>query len=777
MKRIQPLHTLLFFVALLSTSGSMAANKTVNLAVDYKTVNFTGMPAQALAVNDQIPSPTLHFTEGDHVTINVTNHLKTGTTIHWHGLILPWQMDGVAQVSQKPIKPGDTFHYQFTLKQAGTYWYHAHKGLQEQQGVYGGITIDPLHPAIKSSKDFMVILSDWNDTDPETVYANLKKEGDYYSKTMPLQPSLWRFWKSYHAAPSKKDKQQLMSAYLGMQKMRMSIYDISDIKYDTFLLNGHPPSAPWTAQVKVGDTVRLRFVGAGASTFFKVKIPHHPLKVVQVDGQNVKPYTVDKLTIAPGETYDVLISIIQEKPTIIYTESADKVGVALGALLTEKNQTVDYQAVAPFPDPAPVSMMNHGMMVGMSDEQDRGINKTASMMDHNNHQQHQGHMPAMPKISSSTQYDPLVSPTKTNDPSISVQVINIDLTGYMDRYMWFLNGLPESEATPIIIQPGKRYRIVFTNKTMMHHPMHIHGHWFILRNGHGAYDPKLHTIDIPPGATVVADFDADASGQWIFHCHNLFHMKAGMSNIIRYQDSTTVAEDKTNVHAHHGTTTVPQSTQTNYLPGHKHVDWYANQEIDISGDLPHQIYQAGLATLIGYDDNKLQLNMEDAEINQGTVEQANLDVFAWHLIDQFWAVKGGVNYTYRPAGTPYFQPGVGIEGLMPYFIQTDVRSYYHSGSAKLDLSLARDTQLTNRFYLRTKAEGIFATKTIDNDEIGSGLNSLEWTVRPYYQLTNNLSVYWQYQYTHDYSSLRRLQESEGEATSESTYSIGFDWLL
>lgn len=775
-------HSLIFYFLLITiglgtSAPAIAENRTVDLEVDYKTVNFTGKSAQALAINNQIPGPTLHFKEGDQVTINVKNHLDVGTSLHWHGLIVPWEMDGVSEVSQKPIPPGGIFHYQFTVKQAGSYWYHAHNGLQEQQGAYGGIIIDPIKPSIKSDKDFTVILSDWNNADPETVYANLKREGDYYSKAMPLQPSLVRFWKDYSAAPTPQAKADLRTAYQGMQKMRMSIYDISDIKYDAFLLNGHPASEPWTTQVQMGDTVRLRFVGAGASTYFNVKIPNHALTIVQVDGQDIKPYTKDSLMIAPGETYDVLITITKDSPTIIYTQSTDKSGVALGALLTHINQVVDYSAVVPFADPAPVTMMSHGMMIGMSDEQERERPKKTMMMDHDRHIEK---LADAPSVSSPTQYDPLQSTSKTNDPSLPVEVIGIDLTGYMDRYVWFLNGVTEAQAKPMLIEHGKRYRIIFTNKTMMHHPMHIHGHWFILRNGHGAYDPLLHTIDVPPGATVIADFDADTSGQWFFHCHNLFHMKAGMANIFRYQENEVMNEDMSHVMPVADSTPTPKqqaATIEPYLPGHKQVPWYYSQELEISGDIENEIYQGTVATLIGSDINKLQLNMEDAEINHGTVDEANIDLFGWRLVDQFWAVKGGINYTYRPASTPYFQPGVGIEGLMPYFIQTDLRTYYHNGSTKLDVSLARDTQLTNRFYLRAALESIFATKTVDEDEIGSGLNSLEWTLRPYYQVTSNFSLYWQYQYTHNYSSLKRLQEDSGEPTTESIYSIGFSWLI
>jgi FtsP/CotA-like multicopper oxidase with cupredoxin domain len=254
-------------------SNVFAAERVVNFDVEYKTVYFAGKARKAISVNNQIPAPTLHFKEGDHVTINVHNHLNEETAIHWHGIILPWQMDGVLGVTQRGIPPGGVFHYQFTLHQSGTYWYHAHAGLQEQQGLYGAFLIDPpKKPHYKYSKDYVVVLSDWSNTHPDQILANLKKEGDYYSPRFPLQPSLVKFIHDYRKA-STEERKKIIDDYKMMQQMRMSIYDISDVAYDAFLLNGQPNSSPWTAPVKIGDVVRLRFIGAGGSTIFRVKIP------------------------------------------------------------------------------------------------------------------------------------------------------------------------------------------------------------------------------------------------------------------------------------------------------------------------------------------------------------------------------------------------------------------------------------------------------------------------------------------------------------------------
>jgi FtsP/CotA-like multicopper oxidase with cupredoxin domain len=728
----------------------LAQNRIVNLSIAYKVVNFTGKKVKAIAINNQIPGPTLHFKEGDTVTINVHNHINRSTSLHWHGIILPWRMDGVPGVSQQPIAPGGVFHYHFTLHQFGTYWYHAHKDFQEQEGVYGAMIITPTKPRIHSNKDVAIVLSDWSNTRPEQIYANLKKEGDFYAIKKPLQPSLAQFIRDYHSAKTPADKDYILNAYKMMQTMRMSIYDLSDVAYDAFLLNGHTNKNPWTKRVKVGDIVRLRFIDAGASSIFLVKIPGTKLQVVAADGNDVKPYFINSLTMAPGETFDVLIEINKNKPYILYGESIDTSGAAIGALITQPNQVVDYKEVRPFPKPKPM-MMPHDMP--MSDDAHRGHQMKNSPSRHGATPS----MPMTPSISSPTKYDKLVSLTKTNNPNSPVTVIKMTLDGYMDRYVWFLNGLPEYDAKPIMIQHGKWYRLVFRNDTMMHHPMHIHGHWFILRNGHGAYDPKLHTIDVPPGATVIADMHADAHGQWIFHCHNLIHMKAGMSNIFRYADT-------------------PKS-EFSGLTGHVMPRWYYANELDVGGDFFHDSVQGSFENFMGTDFNKLEINAEDIELEKGKTTHANVDVFYWHLLSQFWAIKGGMNYVYRPAYTPYVQPGIGIEGLMPYFVDTNIRSYWYDDSLKLKAEFSRDTQLTHHVFLRLAMEGVFASKTVAKDEIGNGLNSLEWAVRPYYQLNPNLAVYIEYQHTQHYGVQKSLLAEENEATIEDRYNVGLSLLF
>ncbi|HAT1868130.1 TPA: multicopper oxidase domain-containing protein [Legionella pneumophila] len=903
------------------------AKHIVNLVVAYKTVNFAGKPRRAIAVNGQIPAPTLHFKEGDDVTINVYNHLDEGTSIHWHGLLVPWQMDGVDEVSQKPIPPGGVFHYRFKLYQRGTYWYHAHAKVQEQEGLYGTFIIDPPHPpSYHYTKDYVVVLSDWSNTPAEQVLANLKKDGDYYGPRFPLQPSLMKFLHDYRKA-SLEERKKLIADYKMMQQMRMSIYDLSDVAYDAYLLNGQSQSHPWTAPVKVGDTVRLRFIGAGASTIYRVKIPDAKVDMVHIQGNDVSPYPIEDFWIAPGETYDILVTIQKNKPYIIYAESIDTLGKAYGALVTDSNQAVNYQQVTPFPEPLPVTReMMANMMKSMNGgamdrNQPHGLmskNKSSTAMkpsmtmpshsktmssqsaNHSmasmtsqkkmdNLSNHSVHslpsmkskssltsmktmdMPgmnhgtmnnnkrpnstqsshSMPKHSSSTQgsmgkkmahsanysdmsanmkmkpdmpmehgmsmndsmnmqmpieptiigdkieppdstkattigtkYQELKAAVKTNNPNKPVDgIIKMELFGYMDRYIWFINGLPEYKAKPILIEPGKRYRIIFTNNSMMRHPMHIHGHWFILRNGHGAYDPLLHTIEVAPGATAVADFDTEASGQWFFHCHHLLHMTAGMARVFQYTTIIEIAKGtlKPENYAFQQAyinrpivredEVMPLDTALINHPAGHHQGFYRASYLELGEDPFHNAQEMTFRGLYGPDYNKLQLYTEDAEIYKGAVENADIDVFYWHLISQFWAIKGGVNYFYRPGG-PYWQPGIGIEGVMPYYIDTNIRTYYRDGSVKFDIQLARANQLTNNFFFLTGIRSILATHTVIKNEIGNGLNQMRYIIRPYYRLKPGLSIFTEYEHDKEYGTLKRILQSQGEPTTQDTVTLG-----
>lgn len=311
--------------------------------------------------------------------------------------------------------------------------------------------------------------------------------------------------------------------------------------------------------------------------------------------------------------------------------------------------------------------------------------------------------------------------------------------------------------------------------------MHIHGHFFILRNGHGEYDPFLHTIEVPPGATVVADFDADAGGgQWFFHCHHLYHMVAGMSRVFRY---STFMEDYKKTLSQDKKPLSPSASVPSHEPefvmhpqGH-HPHLLRANFLDMGYDPYHNVQKGNLNALFGWDEHKLQLYSEDAEIRKGKVEEADLDMFYWYLLSEFWAIKGGANYVYKPSHHPYWQPGIGIEGLFPYFIYTNLRTYVHEGSVKFDIQVNRDTQLAHNFFIRTGLRGVLATQAIKKDQIGRGLNYIEYIIRPYVTLTPRVALFTEFDFTQNYGNLKKILHKKGESTSEKVFMVGVSLLF
>jgi len=585
------------------------------------------------------------------------------------------------------------------------------------------------------------VLSDWINTKPNQVFANLKKTGDYYENKFPLHTSLFHYLSLIkHATP--KQRQYLIKTFRQMQKTRMGVYDLSDVAYPTFLINGHPPSRMWKGKVKVGDIVRLRIIGAGASTYFKVKIPGTKLKVINYDGNNTKPYFTDHIILGPGETYDVLVKIRHKNPYIIYAEGLSTIRAGIGALVTNSQQTVDTTHIKPFPKPIPLAMQ----MV-----------RPASVLP-------------------IKKYEQLQAPHRTNNPNKPVHIIRMKLSGYMGRYMWFINGKLGYYVKPIPIKFGERYRIIYTNASLMRHPMHIHGHWFILRNGHGAYDPLIHTVDVPPFHTATVDFDAvePTHGQWFMHCHNLYHLVSGMDRIFRY---TTQPNNPRKTYS---------ANKPYYPSGDKNIFALLNgptlpkfyrTDISVGGDFGNETYQGTFKFVGGSDYNKLQLFTNEAEMDNGTVNTADMDFFYQRTISQFWNLKGGVNFVYRPASTSYWQPGLGIEGLMPFFIDTDLRTYLHDGSFKFDLELGRDTWIFHRFFINFGLRGIWATKTIRKDMIGSGFNILEATITPYIKLNPRMTFFVTFEHDAYFSRLKVLRLAEGQTSREDFLFVGLTAIL
>ncbi|MDA0652246.1 MAG: copper resistance system multicopper oxidase [Proteobacteria bacterium] len=517
----------------LLAAASMAHAGIYNLSIGEKTVNLTGSDRTGIAINGTIPGPVLRFKEGEDITINVTNTMAVDTSIHWHGLILPFKQDGVPGISFDGIKPGTTHTYRFPAQNNGTYWYHSHSGLQEQAGVYGAIVIEPkAREPFRYDREYVVVLSDWHDTKPERVLGNLKKMSDYYNYN---QRTIGDFFSDV----SKKGFGAAIEDRKMWGDMRMTPTDIADVSGYTFLVNGKNTKQNWTGLFKPGERVRLRFVNASAMTFFDVRIPGLKMTVVQADGNNVWPVNVDEFRIAVAETYDVIVRPEDDKAYTLFAESMGRTGFARGTLAPKEGMAADIPAMRERPLLSMTDMsMDHGSMAGMDHSTMKGMDH--SKMTGMDHSKMGGPKPdpfyapgsgLMPKAANGGKFLSYAD-LKAQKPLYKVRKptreITLRLTGNMERYFWSINDKKYSQADPIRLKYGERVRFKFVNETMMTHPMHLHGMWTILDNGSKKWNPIKHTVSIAPGTTVYTETEVDAPGKWAFHCHLIYHMATGM---------------------------------------------------------------------------------------------------------------------------------------------------------------------------------------------------------------------------------------------------------
>jgi FtsP/CotA-like multicopper oxidase with cupredoxin domain len=496
-----------------------------DLTIAETPVNFTGAPRMATTINGSIPAPTLRWRAGDTVTLRVTNRLAEDTSIHWHGILLPFEMDGVPGISFKGIPPGETFTYRFKVQQTGTYWYHSHSGMQEQTGMYGAIVIEPTRGAdpIRADRDYVVQLSDWTDEDPMRVIAKLKAQSDYYNFN---QPTAVQFFRDASSAG--------LSAAINKRKMwnqmRMNPTDLADISAYTYtyLMNGVTPAGNWTGQFRPGERVRLRFINSGAMTFFDVRIPGLKMTVVQADGQDVEPVTVDEIRIGVAETYDVIVTPKDEAYTV-FAQSMDRTGFARGTLAPRAGM----QAAVPAPDkPQPLDMEDMmGDMTGVArahharTEYGPGVDMRVDMPRTNLDDPGVGLRDNGRRVLTYADLHTIGGPLDKRGPA---REIELHLTGNMERYTWSIDGVEFGRSTPVHFRHNERLRVVFVNDTMMAHPMHMHGMWNELESPDGRFQVRKHTITVQPAQRVSFLVTADALGRWAWHCHLLIHMDMGM---------------------------------------------------------------------------------------------------------------------------------------------------------------------------------------------------------------------------------------------------------
>ncbi|WP_320533799.1 copper resistance system multicopper oxidase [Robbsia andropogonis] len=554
---------------------------TFDLEIGTRAVNLTGKSRRAFTVNGSMPAPLLQWRQGDTVTLRVRNALYEVTSIHWHGIVLPFGMDGVPGISFPGIAPGETFTYRFKVRQAGTYWYHSHSGFQEQLGLYGPIVIVPQDgDTVRPDRDYVVMLSDWTDEKPSTILSNLKADSDYYNRQMPTVPGFFRdvHTEGLHAAILKRRM---------WNTMRMNPTDFADVSGATYtyLTNGKSPAANWTGIARAGERIRLRFINASASSIFDVRIPGIKMTVIAADGQQVDPVDVDEFRFAAAETYDVLFTMPDDRAYTIFSESIDRSGYARGTLapsmdmvgsvpmMRAKTWLADEDMMGAMPMPMPMHGMDMGhggkrhdttmpgMAMGTMDMHPLSSAKTAVL-----------HAPSPDITSARSDTDAPLStgvevdmriamPSKRLDdpgprlrtgetqgasewrvltyadlhtiggpldPRPPSREMVIHLTGNMSRFIWGFDGLKYSEAPPYRFYYGERLRITLINDTMMNHPIHLHGMFFEVESEDGTFLVRKHTINVQPAKQLSALVTADAPGQWAFHCHLLYHMEAGM---------------------------------------------------------------------------------------------------------------------------------------------------------------------------------------------------------------------------------------------------------
>lgn len=541
------------------------------LSISEIPVNLTGHPARAKVVNGTLPAPTLYWREGDTVELRVSNSLNEDTSIHWHGIILPANMDGVPGFSFHGIAPGESYLYRFKLQQAGTYWYHAHSSMQEAVGVYGAIVIEPRDgERIHTDRDHVILLSDWSDDDPHAIQRKLKIMGHYYNRNMRTVGDALRDARRDGLSATLKDRGE-------WGRMRMSPTDLADVTAltYTYLVNGSTPAGNWTALFKRGETVRLRFINGSAMTFFDVRIPGLKMTVIAADGLDVEPVSVDEFRIGVAETYDVIVEP-DEQPYTIFAQSMDRGGYARAtlspapgleagvpamdprALLTMADMGHDHSAMG---DDATSTKKDAEMkcgagMCGASMTTPAQQSKHAShggmtMISHPSNETGNPDVDMQTMMPSRSINDPgiglrnngrkvltygdLKSVFPQPDPRTPSRDIELHLTGNMERYTWGFDGIPFSKAKPIRLNYGERVRIVLVNDTMMEHPVHLHGMWSDLENADGEFHVRKHTVSVPPGHIRSYRVTADALGRWAFHCHMLMHMEMGMFREVRVE--------------------------------------------------------------------------------------------------------------------------------------------------------------------------------------------------------------------------------------------------
>lgn len=746
---------ILLFLAFLSVSAiGQARIVKYELDLESKKMNLTGKAVESITVNNSIPGPVLEFTVGDYAVIKVNNKMDVDSSIHWHGLLLPPEMDGVPYVSFPPIKPHSSYLYHFPIRQSGTYWYHSHTGLQEQKGLYGAIAIHPKNETIEADSDEVVVLSDWSHESPHEILKTLRRGSEWYPIVKGSGQSLLGAMKA-----------GMLRGYLKRELLRMPHMDLSDVAYDYFLANGKPETS---LKGKPGETVRLRIVDGSASTFFHLEFAGGLMTVVSADGQNVEPFKVKRLLIGVAETYDVLIKIPETGKYELRATAHDTSGYSsmwfgegqkfyaanmpkpnlynsMGKLTFKRLFAPTFAASMGMPDekvkaghfdaPSPLGHMAMGDMkmgdMKMGEKMNMGekMKMSGPKMDHSPSEKtvetvsrtgkgfadHHGWLTndlsrsgklvrdGMGDQRPWPPYDKLkaLKPTgyKKDKP---VKIIRLTLDGDMDRFAWFLNNKPLSESDVIKVNSGAIARFILINRTMMHHPMHLHGQFFRVINEHGEYSPLKHTVVVSPMNTVVFEFDPQEVGDWFFHCHLLYHMDSGMARVVHHEDYKPYPALKKVQHK--------IFEEENFSWGH----------IELSSNMTEGYWK------IADTRHTFKIDWEGGWRSRKNLELETLTSYS-KFVDRFFSFFGGVYAELHERMIETHRGVLGINYLLPFNIETEIWADSDGGARyKVEKHLAITPRLIGfgevQYDTHEKWERRFGVKYILDKDIDLVIN-------------------------------------------------------
>jgi len=729
-----------------------------HLTIDEKMVNIAGKEVMGMAINNSIPGSTLRFTEGEYAKIHVTNNMDVETSVHWHGLLLPNFYDGVPYLTTPPIEAGETFTYEFALHQSGTYWFHSHTMLQEQSGVYGSIIIEPKEKTLEYDKDLVIVLSDWTNDKPMNVLRNLKRGNEWFGikkgTATPLNRVIAR---------------GALGAQINFWKQRMESADIADVYYPAFLTNGQPTNE--YPDLQAGEKVRVRMINAAASTYFWLTFGGETPFLVASDGLDVVPVQKEKLLFAVAETYDFIVTIPENGQLEIRATAQDgsgqtsaflgegqlmaapevprpdkigmmknmaKMDMKMGApalkanpkkderfalrkeygMQMEEKKGMQHGKMKKDENTMPkMQDMQHGQMKMKQEESDASAMKhqASTGMQHDTLPKMEGMQHSKMNMGNDFSYDFLKSPDETTYPKDTpVKEILLNLTGNMNRYIWSMNGVPLTETDKIKIKEGEVTRITLNNLTMMHHPMHLHGHFFRVLNENGEYSPLKHTVNVPPMQQVTIEFYSNEYGDWFFHCHVLYHMMGGMARVFSYD--------------------TPRDERLSDFPLaellHETNQYYSWGTLDASSQM------AGLNLVHSNLRNQFNLTAE-VGYNQNLEAEVSYERYIYDYATAFVGVN--VENTFVDSLGAFDVIGVaGFRFFTPYMFNLDVRV---DNKLRPRIGIGRSVMLFPRFSVFGYYEYQADFGMISNFENGKNYESeIVWSAGAEYLLSKNFSL-------------------------------------